>query len=317
MDDLAQSWKKLSLFEEEGRKVDLSRNKKVGSLVLAAKFLTRKAVNIEAVAQTFHPIWRTRSQFDVSDVGNNVVLMEFKMEVDTDKVLMGEPWSFDRHLVVFERYDGSVPIQELKFCTTSFWVQIHDLPYSYLNIETALSLGDSLGMVMKPKDTSEMVEGSFMRVRVVVDITKPLYRDRRVMWDQSSEGWISFKYERLPNICYRCGQLSHDDKDCILWIQSKGSLLKEDQQFGPWIRANQYNPVKKVTIKVEGFDTPELGSRSRNIVSPSPSMLKMLVTKKNHSQSIATVASRMEFKALDSGTVLILALAATANIFSN
>ena len=170
---------------------------------------------------------------------------------------------------------------------------------------------------MKPKDTSEMVEGSFMRVRVVVDITKPLCRDRRVMWDQSSEGWISFKYERLPNICYRCGQLSHDDKDCILWIQSKGSLLKEDQQFGPWIRANQYNPVKKVTIKVEGFDTPELGSRSRNIVSPSPSMLKMLVTKKNHSQSIATVASRMEFKALDSGTVLILALAATANIFSN
>lgn len=43
MDDLAQSWKKLSLFEEEGRKLDLSRNKKVGSFVLAAKFLTRMA----------------------------------------------------------------------------------------------------------------------------------------------------------------------------------------------------------------------------------------------------------------------------------
>ena len=171
---------------------------------------------------------------------------------------------------------------------------------------------------MKPKDTSEMVEGSFMRVRVVVDITKPLCRDRRVMWDQSSEGWISFKYEHLPNICYRCGQLSHDDKDCILWIQSKGSLLKEDWQFGPWIRAYQYNLVKKVTIKVQGFDTPELGgSRSRNIVSPSPSMLKMLVIEKNHSQSIATVASGMEFEALGSGTVLIPAPAATANIFSN
>lgn len=50
------------------------------------------------------------------------------MEIDMDKVLMGEPWSFDRHLVVFERYDGSVPIQELNFCSTSFWVQIHDLP---------------------------------------------------------------------------------------------------------------------------------------------------------------------------------------------
>ena len=75
------------------------------------------------------------------------------MEIDMDKVLTEEPWSFDRHLVLFERYDGSVPIQELNFCSTSFWVQINDLPYSYLNIETALSLGDSLGFVMKPKDT--------------------------------------------------------------------------------------------------------------------------------------------------------------------
>jgi len=50
MDDLAQSWKKLSLFEEEGRKVDLSRDKKVGNFVLAIKFLTCKVVNIEAVA---------------------------------------------------------------------------------------------------------------------------------------------------------------------------------------------------------------------------------------------------------------------------
>jgi len=130
------------------------------------------------------------------------------------------------------------------------------------------------------------------------------------------EGWISFKYEHLPDICYRCGQLSHDDKDCILWIQSKGSLLTEDQQFRPWIIANQYNLVKNVTIKVQGFDTLELGSsRNRYIVSLGPSMLKMLVTKKNHSLSIAIVASRMDFKASGSGTVLILALVAIANLF--
>nr|POE80504.1 hypothetical protein CFP56_04862 [Quercus suber] len=158
MDDLAQSLKKLTLFEEEGRKVDLSRNKKVGSFVLVAKFLTSKEVNIEAVAQTFHPIWQTRSPFDVSDAGNNVVLMEFKLEVDMDEVLMGEPWSFDRHLIVFERYDGSVPIQELKFCTTSFWVQIHDLHYSYLNIEIALSLGDSLEVKKRNGEEANMVE---------------------------------------------------------------------------------------------------------------------------------------------------------------
>lgn len=91
MDDLAQSSKRLSLSEEEGRKVDLSRNKKVGRFVLVAKFLTRRAVNIEAVARMFQPIWRTRSELEVSDAGNNIVLLDFKLEVDMEKVIMGEP----------------------------------------------------------------------------------------------------------------------------------------------------------------------------------------------------------------------------------
>ena len=65
---------------------------------------------------------------------------------------------------------------------------------------------------------------------------------------------MSFKYERLPNLCYWCGQLSHDDKDCTLWLQSKGMLAVEDRQFGPWIRATQFNQSKKSVVEVQGYD---------------------------------------------------------------
>ena len=37
------------------------------------------------------------------------------------KVLMGEPWSFDQHLVVLKRYDGITPIEEVDFSKTKFW----------------------------------------------------------------------------------------------------------------------------------------------------------------------------------------------------
>ena len=59
MEEITQSWKRLSLIEEEGRNLDLTQNKREGRFVLAAKFFTRRSVNIEAVAQTFRPLWCT------------------------------------------------------------------------------------------------------------------------------------------------------------------------------------------------------------------------------------------------------------------
>lgn len=57
MEDLALRWKKLSFSEVEGKKHDLTKEKKTSEYVLAAKFLTRRLINVEAVARTFRPIW--------------------------------------------------------------------------------------------------------------------------------------------------------------------------------------------------------------------------------------------------------------------
>ena len=53
-------WKKLSLLEAEGKKHDLSKEKRTAEYVLAAKFFTRRSINVEAVARTFRPLWRTK-----------------------------------------------------------------------------------------------------------------------------------------------------------------------------------------------------------------------------------------------------------------
>ena len=61
-----------------------------------------------------------------------------------------------------------------------------------------------------------MLGANFMRVRVIVDVSKPLCRERKISWDVNCEGWATFMYERLPNICYWCGSVFHDDKDYSL-----------------------------------------------------------------------------------------------------
>jgi len=103
MEDLTSRWMNLSLIEVEGLKVDLTRDKKKVGTILAAKFCTRRNVNMEVVAKTFRPIWRTKGNFEVCDGKDNVLLIAFEMEVDAEKVLQGQPWAFDRHLVALQR----------------------------------------------------------------------------------------------------------------------------------------------------------------------------------------------------------------------
>ena len=213
--------------------MDLTKEKKKLEFVIAAKFFTCRSLNLEVVANTFRPLWRIRGNFELSNSGNNVLLIAFELEVDVEKVLQGESWAFDRHLVAIQRYGGSISIHKLHFEKSIFYVQIHNLLFSLLTIEAILNIGETLGFVTIPKDSGQMKGGSFMKVRVEVDITKPLCRGRKISWDQDYKGWATFMYDRLSNICNWSGHVSHNDKECVVWLGNKGSLQVDEQQFGP------------------------------------------------------------------------------------
>ena len=61
-----------------------------------------------------------------------------------------------------------------------------------MNSEIAIEIGESIGKVVMPQDDSEMRGGTFMRVRVLVDISCPLCRGRKVNFEDDLEGWVSF-----------------------------------------------------------------------------------------------------------------------------
>ena len=164
MEDLASRWKNLSLSDKEGKKLALAKNKRRVDFVLAAKFLTKRNVNIDAVAKTFRPLWRTRNDFCIRDASDNHLLFTFELESDLEKVLLGEPWSFDRHLVVLQKYDGTSPMEQVDFSKSSFWIQIHNLPLTCLSPDVAMEIGESLGDVNKSVNVSDMVGGNFMRI---------------------------------------------------------------------------------------------------------------------------------------------------------
>ena len=84
---------------------------------------------------------------------------------------------------------------------------------------------------------------------------------------------MNFKYERLPNICYWCRCFDHSDKNCDLWIQSKGTLQLASQQFGSWLRAIPNASSNNRVIRVPGFyegRKENLSTRWRRAESQKP-----------------------------------------------
>lgn len=95
--------------------------------------------------------------------------------------------------------------------------------------------------------------GNYVRVGVTLDVYQPLCRGRIIKVEGGEKVWVNFRYECLPNICYWCGCFDHSNKDCDIWIESKGTLQTTSRQFGSWLRANQTGPSKKNVVRVLGF----------------------------------------------------------------
>ncbi|XP_075640319.1 uncharacterized protein At4g02000-like [Castanea sativa] len=235
MERLTKHWSNLSLNDREGGGVHLRMDRSLTESIIAATFLTKRALSIDAIICTFNPLWRSKHGFEVRNAGDHVMLFVFLDKKEVDRILAVEPWSFDRHIVLLQRYEKKVPVRELVFNQVAIWVQIHDILAPYMTREVVEDLCGNARIVDKMTHLSEMVGRSFMRLRVVIDVSLPLCRGRLISFDEGEEGWVSFKYERLPNICYWCGCLNHRDNDCDWWTESDGSLKDKDREYGPWI----------------------------------------------------------------------------------
>ena len=111
MEKLLGSWEKLSLSESEGNKFEVREELGVGEFLLATKFYTMRVLNMEAIAKTFTLLWKTKKGFEIRGMGDHMVLFVFLEASDIERVLLGEPWMLDKHLVSLKRMDSNEDIR--------------------------------------------------------------------------------------------------------------------------------------------------------------------------------------------------------------
>lgn len=102
---------------------------------------------MDAVAKTFRQIWRSTNGFKIRNLGDHIVLFVFKNQGDVDRIILSEPWCFDKHLVVLQRYDCDTSVNDLQFNRATFWVQVHNIPVRLMSKEAAENICDQVGDV--------------------------------------------------------------------------------------------------------------------------------------------------------------------------
>ena len=95
-------------------------------------------------------------------------------------------------------------------------------------------LGETIGEVEEvDTDGGQMAWGRYLRVRVIINIKKPLKRGSKVTILGGDNVIAVFKYEKLPDFCYMCGCLDHQENDCdkvVSLLKDGGKIRKE---YGP------------------------------------------------------------------------------------
>ena len=59
----------------------------------------------------------------------------------------------------------------------------------------------------------------------------------------------------MPNICYWCDCLAHDDRDYDLWIKIEGTIWVDHREFRPSLYALPFAVSRKSVINVPGYYT--------------------------------------------------------------
>lgn len=166
--------------EYEEVTVELDEDKKVSVEIakrtLVGKFFSDKLLNRGAVKTVVSKAWGEPDGLQISDLGPNTFLFTFKDDSTTVDIMRKGPWFIMNQLLNIQRWIPEASVFEVDFSRVPFWVQLHGMPYGTMKIRNVSKIGEQIGQVVEVENP--MVDGcmvrSFMRVRVLVDVYKPL-----------------------------------------------------------------------------------------------------------------------------------------------
>ncbi|OMP08440.1 hypothetical protein COLO4_06478 [Corchorus olitorius] len=205
---------------------------------LVGKLYTKKHPNMEGLRNAFIQAWKLDYGLGVMEVGENLFLFQFEDELEKDRVLVHQPWNFNRLLMVFRDYDENQHPESMSFDLCPFWVRIFNLPLKVMNEKVGIVIGETLGPVLEV----DLSSGRFLRLRVEINVLSPL-KDTLKISLPSGDLEVECRYEKMPAHCRVCGMVIHTDLDYPLGVSQLKNQGFMDRKFEGKLQVE--SPVNK------------------------------------------------------------------------
>ncbi|KAM6600113.1 hypothetical protein CsatA_019722 [Cannabis sativa] len=203
---------------------------------LVGRFLTEAPIDFMAMQNLMAVLWKPGMGMYVKDLGENKFIFQFYHEIDIQRVVDRSPWTFKNAPLIFERLKpGDVP-RAVRLNHLEIWVQLHDVQSGFKTEKMVTDAGNYIGSFVKSDEKNfNGVWRDYLRVRVRIDIEKPLKRRMKLQQIGGDWFWINFRYEFVPTFCFICGIIGHTENYCSrLFIQSASTIVKP---YGTFMKA--------------------------------------------------------------------------------
>uniref|UniRef100_A0A803NZS4 Reverse transcriptase n=1 Tax=Cannabis sativa TaxID=3483 RepID=A0A803NZS4_CANSA len=204
---------------------------------LVGKFLTNRTIDFDAMRHMLESLWQPGKGVYVKELDTNRYLFQFYHELDVQTVIDGSPWTFNRMQLVFHRLKRGEDPRLVQLYELDMWVQLHDLKYGFMSDWVVVKHADNyIGKFVKSDPKNFIgIWRDYLRVRVTIDINKPLKRRMKLIKKDGTWIWTTFKYEHVPIFCFICGLIGHSDRFCPRRFDS--NFDQSVKPYGEWMKA--------------------------------------------------------------------------------
>jgi len=208
----------------------------LSNLCLVGRVLVNKPVHLATLESRLGPIWEPKYQMTLIPMEDNKFMVQLYSQADLNRILDRSPWILDNNMIILQKVAIGENPMTLPMTTTEIWVQVHQLPFGFMDDKVGALVGSHIGTMIKfDEENNYGPWRRFMRIRVAIAIEAPLQQELIIEREEGDDIKLLFKYEKLGKFCFVCGIIGHSENFCSEKFES-GSAGRV-KKWGAYLRA--------------------------------------------------------------------------------